>query len=180
MARPTGQFAKQRDLCYLLIKQLAGLGYCFATSRYLSRRLRVGVCQVQRYLDDLKKAGKIEVRTTPAKRDPKTGKLFRKRFIRATDVPNDYGTHRPIKFILGPCVEVDEEVPEYVSTTDQQAAWALDQIKKQREEKAALIALSDSLNPDKQYDEAEILRELQAELEAEGITWSITNGNVSP
>lgn len=83
MARPCGQFNKQKEK---LFEEIRGLsvhrGWCFATDSFLSDRLRVGERQIRKYIKALNDEKRLEVRTSKLFRDLRTGKLFKKRWMR--------------------------------------------------------------------------------------------------
>lgn len=62
MARPTGQFQEQCSKLFSTVKDLVRKrGYCFASNGFLSKVMRVGEKQIERYLISLQKEKKIQV-----------------------------------------------------------------------------------------------------------------------
>lgn len=101
MARPVGQFARKRDECLTIIQELAGVGVCQATNAYLARRLDVTPRQICKYIADLRKMGKLEVRTSSLQTNTATGNIFKKRIMRPTAVPMGIKITLPTKTAVG-------------------------------------------------------------------------------
>lgn len=170
MARPVGQFKQKKDECLQLLRELAGLGVCFATSSFLGKKLNRGEKQIQNYLKALKTEGAIEIVTSKAVRDKKDGGYYRKRIIRiASHIGPVY--RAPKKRVLWDemweNVEIQPEDTSEISARLNEEAYR--RIQEEDAQKAADQALFDSLNPDKQIDHDAILREMYAELAEQGI-----------
>jgi hypothetical protein len=182
MARPVGQFRKSRSEVYQLLRELAGLGCCYATTGWLSRRMKRSERQIERYIASLKKDGLILIRTSKPMRDLKAKVFYRRRSIR---ISKHLGAvERGTKFSFKQ-ITPDEPEQEQAPSDNGDAAYkrtlaALAQIEEDKRRLAEERAFSASLDPDA-FDHEAVLRELQAELAEQGIIMELnTNGNVSP
>lgn len=167
MARPAGQFNQEKDRLLKELQGLANFGCCFATSKYLAARMRKSEQQVERYINALRKEGKLEVKTTSGLRDPATGGFYRKRYIRITGhgaKPKKVSKYmRPTEPpALPPMFKAMNELNSILEANA--AAEA--------EDREILKSLEETYRP--AYDEDELARELKAELAALGIDYKGT------
>lgn len=169
MARPVGQFEQMKTKMLAELRFLAQLGVCFATDSYLQKRLNRGPAQVQRYLAALRKEGRIIILTQKAKRG-ENGRLYRKRIIRLTTHLGQVArpTLPPKRFKFDETWDIQLD-PGTHGIVEAELSAAMSALVAEEQAKAEARTLSDSLNPDKQYDEEAILAELRAEWAAAGI-----------
>lgn len=167
MARPVGEFNQQKDRLFGIIKGLAGLGCCFATNKYLAKRMDVSNASVNRYLSALKAERKIDIRTGKALiGDDKS--FYRKRSIRVLHAQPELKKPAPPKVEEIRLIEA-EPAPVH-GIADRELKEANDRLEAERA--AMEAAYKEALAADG-FDYNEVLREMQAELAAQGIEMEI-------
>jgi predicted transcriptional regulator len=171
MARPIGQFDRQRDRCLYIIAGLAQLDACFATDAYLGRRLGVSKKQVQRYLKDLLARGLIIIKTTPARKDYKSSTYYKKRLIIPSFQlpPGFFSVKVRPPPPPDPATAFDNAPPPIHGIAEQEAIAVLTRIRDDERRLAEERRLYDSMDPDKNFDHDALFAELQADLRAQGI-----------
>lgn len=162
MARPVGDFEKSKNLLLMLLRQLAGIGACYATTSYLERRMGKCRTQVKRYLKALEVDGQICMVTSPPLK--RKGSFYRKRLIK---IKTHEGEIVKREWTIKQQQEVPtvDEVPVHGVAVEELDA-ALRVIREEQQRQADERAFFESLNPDMQFDRDLVLRELEAELAA--------------
>lgn len=164
MPRPSGQFLKTEFKLLSLIKRLAGLGACFATTQFLSKQINRCERQTKRYLNSLEEKKIIKSYTSKLLRDPLTGKLYRRRLIRIKNHFANKGVPQKL--------QVSEEWKEVITTEDE-LTLAFDKMQQDQERIELERLLSEENDPYKQFDMDAVAKELQQELASQGIVWEI-------
>lgn len=177
MARPVGFFNEEKTRLFGIIKGLAGLGCCFATSKYLAAKMGCSEMSVSRYLKALREEGKIEVKTGKPGFDKKEGRFYRKRIIRVKYAQPE------LKRRVEPQAEAIRviTVPEPVhGFADRELKEANDRLEAERAAYEAAVAASarESHEADG-FDYNEVLRQMQAELAAEGIEMELWEHHIA-
>lgn len=166
MSRPSGQFIKSEFKLLSLIKMLAGLGACFATTKFLSKQINKCERQTKRYLSSLEEKGFIQTHTSKLLKDPLTGKPYRRRLIR---IRNHFG-----RKMVAPKIQISQEWQDVIPTNaDSELEDALGKLKQDQERMLLERLLSDEQDPYRQFDMEAVARELQAELAEQGVVWEI-------
>lgn len=166
MSRPSGQFIKSQFKLLSLIKRLAGLGACFATTKFLAKQINKCERQTKRYLSSLEEKGIIKSYTSKLLVDPLTGKRYRRRLIRIN--------RHFAKQVVAPKIKISKEWDDIVKQdVDKELSVVMDEMTRDQERILLERLLSEENDPYKQFDMEAVAKELQAELAEQGIVWEI-------